>query len=148
LSDVTKVAAGWQHTCAVPGDGSVVCWGANSSGQRGDLSQTASGLPVTVSGVADATALSAGAFHTCALLSDGSVSCWGTLLAGPADTLEPVLPMGVAGVAGATAITSGAQHACALLEDGRVSCWGSNSYGQLGTGHYPFSTTPVAVRWM
>ena len=63
-------------------NGSVQCWGYNSSGQLGDGTTTTRLTPVTVSGIADidianAVAVSAGDRHTCALLSNGSIQCWG-----------------------------------------------------------------------
>ena len=45
---VMQVATGYNHTCATVGDGSVSCWGANSSGQLGNASATASLVPVSV----------------------------------------------------------------------------------------------------
>jgi alpha-tubulin suppressor-like RCC1 family protein len=33
---VVSVAAGGAHTCAIKKDGSLWCWGANTSGQLGD----------------------------------------------------------------------------------------------------------------
>jgi len=36
LTDVTRVAAGAAHSCAIRGDGTVWCWGSNTSGQLGD----------------------------------------------------------------------------------------------------------------
>ena len=36
LEGVTAVAAGQTHTCALPSDASVVCWGSDGYGQLGD----------------------------------------------------------------------------------------------------------------
>ena len=36
LSDVKQLAAGGAHTCARLVDGTVACWGADTSGQLGD----------------------------------------------------------------------------------------------------------------
>jgi alpha-tubulin suppressor-like RCC1 family protein len=36
-------------------------------------------------------------------------------------------------------------HTCAIASDGTLWCWGSGGYGQLGTGSYATSTTPVQV---
>ncbi len=36
LSNVTKIAVGYDHTCALINDGSVKCWGSNNFGQLGD----------------------------------------------------------------------------------------------------------------
>ncbi|MEW6092980.1 MAG: hypothetical protein AB1531_03340 [Chloroflexota bacterium] len=49
LEGVTSLAAGEAHTCAVA-DGQVWCWGANTSGQVGDGTQTDRWSPVLVGG--------------------------------------------------------------------------------------------------
>ena len=52
-----------EHTCAVREDGTVRCWGSNSSGQLGNNSGGSgqfSATPVQVSGLNDAVALAAG----------------------------------------------------------------------------------------
>src|SRR5207247_532237 len=81
----TAVTAGGFHTCALPGDGTVRCWGQNDLGQLGNGTSdpvpnnpsTFNPTPVTVSGITTAVAISAGGWYTCALLQDGTVRCWG-----------------------------------------------------------------------
>ena len=48
LADVTQVAAGRRHTCALLGDGRVKCWGWNGYGQLGDGTTESRNLPVRV----------------------------------------------------------------------------------------------------
>jgi hypothetical protein len=78
---VTDITAGAYHTCALISDGTVTCWGWNSSGQLGTGDDTNSNVPVAVTGGAlvnkTVTDITAGAYHTCALISDGTVTCWG-----------------------------------------------------------------------
>jgi alpha-tubulin suppressor-like RCC1 family protein len=78
-------------TCAIMTDGSLKCWGNNSSGQlgyddtvnrggnTGDLGRLSAvnlGLGRTV------TAVSVGDYHTCAILENGKLKCWGFNLYG------------------------------------------------------------------
>lgn len=73
----TKVAAGFDHTCAIV-NGGVQCWGANDYGQLGHGSTTyVSNSPVTVTDLTSGvTEIAAGYKYTCAIQS-GKVYCWG-----------------------------------------------------------------------
>jgi len=133
-----RLAAGSGHTCQVNDDGTVRCWGSNSSGQIGDgTSGTNRRIPVPVSGLTNAVAIAAGGSHTCALLASGTVSCWGLngdgRLGDGTQTDRPT-PVPVSGLFNAVAIATGGRHSCALLASGTARCWGSNNRGQLGDG--------------
>ena len=78
ITGAVGVSAGWRHTCAILGDGTVRCWGENEFGQLGDGTTTSRTTPVPVSGITGAAGVTAGWWHhSCALLGDGSVRCWG-----------------------------------------------------------------------
>jgi alpha-tubulin suppressor-like RCC1 family protein len=82
-----------EHACALPGDGTVRCWGFNYYGELGDGTKTPSSVPpgdtlplVTVTVITAAgsstpltgvTTIAAGLRHTCAVLTDSTVRCWG-----------------------------------------------------------------------
>ena len=138
------------HTCALRGDRTVVCWGANGSGELGDGTTTDSSTPVSVSGLNDATAIAAGELGTCALRTNGTVKCWGnSSCAIQTDgTVMCCRNFNVAGLTGATAISAGHRHTCALLSDGTVACWNTYPnipYFDLVTGTTTGSITPVQV---
>ena len=65
---ISRVAAGWSHTCAVMTGGGVACWGDNLYGQLGDGTRTDQSTPTPVVGLEGAVdALAGGYDHTCAL---------------------------------------------------------------------------------
>jgi alpha-tubulin suppressor-like RCC1 family protein len=77
-TDWASLSAGGGHTCAIKTDGTIFCWGDNSSGQLGNNSFTDIHVPVQESTAAtDWANLSAGCSHTCAIKTDGSLFCWG-----------------------------------------------------------------------
>ena len=162
ITTATAVSAGGFHTCALPGDGTVRCWGQNDYGQLGngtsdpvpDSPSTFNPTPVTVSGITTAVAISAGGWYTCALLQNGTIRCWGDNTygqLGDGATIAPPTvriastPVTVSGITTAVAIDAGIFHVCALLQDGSARCWGRNGDGRLGNGSTANSSTPTAV---
>jgi alpha-tubulin suppressor-like RCC1 family protein len=77
LGGVAQIAAGGLHTCARLGDGTVSCWGSNSSGELGDGTWTSRATPTPVPGVTGAVQLALGSSSSCARLADATVVCWG-----------------------------------------------------------------------
>jgi alpha-tubulin suppressor-like RCC1 family protein len=144
-----RIAAGFRHTCAITDDGTVTCFGYNSFGELGSITNNGTGNPnptpqppIGFGPGRTATAITAGGNHMCALLDNGLVRCWGFNRYGqlgavtnnntsnPNPTPQPPVNLGAGRTA--TAITAGANHTCALLDNGTVRCWGFNRYGQLG----------------
>jgi alpha-tubulin suppressor-like RCC1 family protein len=148
LSDVTAIAAGTFHSCALLADGTVRCWGLNSSGQLGNNSLVNAKVPVLVHGLSGATAVAAGARHSCALVVGGTVQCWGQNdygQLGNNSLANSEVPVAVSGLSGVTAIAVGEYHSCALLVGGTVKCWGLNTSGQLGNNSFLNAKVPVLV---
>ncbi len=148
-SDVSSISAGGSHTCALFGNGSVDCWGANWDGQLGDGSQVFTTSPVSVLGLTGITAVevATGGYHTCARFSDGSVKCWGANWygqLGDGTNTDRTTPVSLS-LTGASALAAGEYHTCAIVTGGVVECWGLNDYGQLGNNSKVSSTTPVVV---
>lgn len=119
--------------CALLGDGTVACWGANRGGQLGrgeEAGALESATPARVVGLTGIRTLQ----HTCAIDVTGSTFCWGT---GPFrwDETQPPMtttersPVELA-IPPATRIGATTSTACALVTDG-VLCWGANESGQV-----------------
>lgn len=169
LTGVVSVAVGGQHACAIRGDGTVACWGANSNGETtnpgGQLGHDpssdpactggapCSASPTTVSGITNARKLALGSYHSCALLADDTVSCWGNNNNGllghdPSKDLGvQFAPKPVTGLTNVGDLALGDFHSCAVTRDNQVLCWGENGAGQLAkpVASVGSSFTPVAV---
>lgn len=147
--DMSAVTAGGSHACAIAGDGTLACWGANGHGQLGDGTTAGSAKPVLARGVHGAVAVAAGTAHTCVLLTSGGVDCFGANTngqLGDGATSDSSTPSQVQGMrSGVAAIAAGLAHTCALLSTGSITCWGANANGELGDGKMVDSDVPVPV---
>ena len=141
IDDITAIAAGGSHSCALHQDGAIFCWGDNEYGQLSNWSEDPvySPTPVQVKNIDDITAIAAGGSHSCALHQDGTISCWGRNSSGQLgndqeDLVYSPTPVQVKNIDDIAAIAAGGSHSCALRQDGAIFCWGDNEYGQLGDG--------------
>jgi len=133
--EVTSVAAGNGHSCALGRDGHVHCWGMNRYGQLGDGSTEDRPAAVRVEGLDDVVQIDAGEFHTCARTRTGKLLCWGRNEAGQlgsGDRDDHARPQPV--LDDVAQLSVGERHTCALRSDGSVLCWGDNNDGRLGDG--------------
>jgi alpha-tubulin suppressor-like RCC1 family protein len=126
LSEVTNIAAGYDHSLALLSDGTVMAWGLNDYGQLGDGTDTGPQMcqyacattPIAVSGLSSVTAISAGADQSLALLSSGTVMAWGSNVYGQLgdDTVSLAsAPTPVSGLSGVTAIFAGVESSFAIV---------------------------------
>jgi cysteine-rich repeat protein len=151
--EVVALALGYEHSCALGGNGKVKCWGENSSGQLGlgDLDalgdqpgELGDALPYVDLGLGrsvKAISASAGSYSTCAILDDNSLKCWGAVRGYGDEELRgddpgemgdalPAIDLGSARTV--RAVSVGWRHICAVLDDRSVKCWGRG--GMLGLG--------------
>jgi alpha-tubulin suppressor-like RCC1 family protein len=149
-SNITKITAGYSHTCSLTVTGEAMCWGENTWGQLGDNSIIQRSTPVEVIGLGyGVIAITAGRYHTCALTASWGAKCWGWNISGQLGDgtwMQRNTPVDVVGLgSGVAAISAGGLHTCALTSSAGVKCWGQNNSGQLGDGTYNWRTTPVGV---
>jgi hypothetical protein len=126
-SATPQISAGYWHSCALKTDGTVVCWGRNTSGET-----------TVPSGLASVVQVSAGYEDSCALKNDGTVACWGSDILGETD-----MPSGLGSVAQLS--SNGQPYTCALKTDGTVACWGDNTYGESAVPAGLASVTQVSA---
>lgn len=148
-----QITAGAAHACARLDNGTVRCWGDNSSGQLGDNnggvdSNTPSNI-VSLPGAA--TDISAGGLFNCAI-ADANVYCWGENGSGQLGNNDGTnTDLDVASAAldidgeVPVHIASGSEHACVLTETGKVYCWGESDAGQTGQNDVTDDLSPLPV---
>ncbi len=120
MSNVSAIAAGYEHSCALTREGTVRCWGANYYGQLGPgVSADTAAAPVTVTGLTGVIAIAAGGYRTCIVNSDRTVACWGGSRPDSARTE-------VYGLTGIATLAMGGSQSCALSSSGALYCWGDN----------------------
>jgi len=152
LADVTALALGINHSCALRSDGTVWCWGRNLYGQLGDGTNTDRVTPVQVSTLLGVTGVACNGDFCCARTSLGAAWCWGrnhqgqlgndltTNSATRVRVLHAADPSGF--LSGVERVETGPARACALKTDGTLWCWGA---ANLGDGTTTASRVPVQV---
>lgn len=138
----SKGVSSTEAFCAMLSDGTVACWGDNTTGELGrrdvvtnptgitqDPDTIASGRPLRVEGLSSVVELA----HTCARTENGDVWCWGPgpYFDGDAGVYRPHegTPAKMA-IPPATHIASSDSVRCAVTNDGLV-CWGENANKQI-----------------
>jgi alpha-tubulin suppressor-like RCC1 family protein len=151
-SSVAEVALGNNHSCARKTDGTLWCWGSNTSGQLGDNTLTWRSTPVQAgsttlgSGVAQ---VALGKDYSCARKTDGTLWCWGYNLScqlGDNTSTDRKIPVRTGSTTLGSAVAQvsvGQEHGCARKTNGTLWCWGRNSGGQLGDGTTTTRCIPV-----
>ncbi len=146
--DVTQIAAGSAHTCALLNDGGARCWGFNVAGEVGDGTvQRRAAIAVTAvdAGISE---IYAGFSFTCARVA-GRLKCWGTNGQGECGygvvSGRSLAAVDVVGnPIGKVALAPTASHAC-VIQDGGALCWGNDDHGQLGDANLGHQNAPVPV---
>lgn len=85
-SNITRIAAGLDHTCVVNDQGAPFCWGRNNLGQLGVAANAGTENPTwqpvmiwnPVATLVAAAGVNAGHAHTCVHTTTGALRCWGS----------------------------------------------------------------------
>ena len=154
----TAISAGVNSTCALLDNGTVKCWGANTSGQlgygdiaaRGDnANEMGDALPAVNLGTGrTATGIVTANNHSCTVLDNGTAKCWGsgsngrtglgnttTIGDAPGEMGDALPAINLGSGHTGTAITTGSNFTCVSLNDATRKCWGFNGNGELGQGN-------------
>ncbi|HEU4838392.1 MAG TPA: LamG-like jellyroll fold domain-containing protein, partial [Micavibrio sp.] len=136
LTNVIKISAGTNLTCAVQKNGDAWCWGSNISGALGTGGGDSS-VPalVPLSNVID---ISAGnQMGACAVTDDGTGWCWGWGVNGQLGngaSSSSTTPVRVSNVSDFISISRGDHTICGVTKRGIAYCWGQDGNGELGNG--------------
>lgn len=121
-SNLSKVSAGADTSCAIDSNGLLQCWGALK--------------PISTYG-GTFSDVSVGNGSACAVTSEKKLLCWGSNSAGQLGDGSNRTSMSLVSVSNSTAsfekVSVGYKHSCAVTSDGLVYCWGDNSHLQLGS---------------
>ena len=137
ISGLVSVSAGWSHTLALRGDGTVWAWGYNQFGEVGDGSFTSRSAPIQVSGLSNVKSVHAGGQHSIAVKRDGTVWAWGRNFEGQlgdGTTTIRVVPRQIPGLTDVVSVSAGGTYTALVRSDGTVWTFGENAGGQLGRG--------------
>ena len=153
LDNTPLVAAGGSHTCAIPDDDTVRCWGSGTSGKLGygntttigDNERPGTAGPVDLGAGRTAKAIAV-SNHTCVILDNNTLRCWGTnsfgqlgygntTIIGDDETPASVGTVDLGAGRTAKAVAAGSNHTCVILDNNTVRCWGLGASGRLGYGN-------------
>ena len=141
--EISQIAGGSMHTCALLVDGRVVCWGSNERSQLGIEGLALSQQPLVVPGLPPIARLIRGPSHICALSTADELWCWGD--ASEAFLGRSSTPQSdwISYAEDVVDVSTGWAHTCAVRRTGVVDCWGARNGGQLGDGTMNPSLDPV-----
>ncbi|MGW8359680.1 RCC1 domain-containing protein [Streptomyces wedmorensis] len=157
-SNVRELSAGGLNSStsfalALLGDGTVLSWGGNTSGQLGNGTTTPQGFPAAVAGLSGVSSIAAAGGSFALAVRGGRVLAWGTNPYGqlgngaatPDKDGPATRPVAVQSLNRVKDVSGGCNHSVALREDGTVWSWGRNANGQLGIGTRTDRNTPQKV---
>ncbi|MEK2688323.1 Ig-like domain-containing protein [Bdellovibrio sp. GT3] len=138
-----KVSLGNNHGCAIRTDGTLICWGFNSSGQVGDASTSSVSVAKVIDSPNKYQDISLGYIHTCGVTTTNLLRCWGEndfKRLGNNSTTDSTSPISILSTTAFNKVAAGNEHTCAISTTGQLYCWGNNNFGAAG------STSPATLK--
>jgi alpha-tubulin suppressor-like RCC1 family protein len=136
-STFTQLDVADHYGCGRRPNGTIWCWGENSSGQFGDGSANRSLLPIIAAGSATTwTQVTTAGATSCGRRSDGTLWCWGRNgngQVGDNSTSTRTTPVQTSGgYTDWTNVSNGEFNVCGVRANSTLWCWGANTSGQVG----------------
>jgi alpha-tubulin suppressor-like RCC1 family protein len=142
----SSVDTGQGHTCGVQTDGSLWCWGRNTTGHLG-LGASAPiqiRVPTHVGTDSNWTVARATQNSSCGLKTDDTLWCWGISYEAPiSQQVIWYVPTPVDTGTDWVGVSIETFDICGLKREGTQWCWGRNDEGELGTGDTVSVYTPL-----
>ena len=142
LSDVSSIALGDYHSCALQTNGLVKCWGKNGHGELGNNSVANRNTPVRMLDIENAISIACGTRRTCVLLDSGRMRCVGLGTTGQLGTGDPAVDRRLANTSVLIndpvmrmGFGPGSELNAAVDRNNNAFAWGPNHLGQLGIGN-------------
>ena len=134
-----SVQAGGDHTCALRTDGTLWCWGNNSSGRFGNGSTGfINRWPVQSGEDDDWAQITISGSHSCGIRDDGTLWCWGNGSNGRLGlddgNQSHTTPQQVGEDDDWVDIAVGGGNTCGIRAEGTLWCWGLGQNGATANG--------------
>ncbi|MCW2972280.1 MAG: repeat-containing protein [Thermoleophilia bacterium] len=148
LNGARSIALGDAFGAAILGNGTVVTWGDDSSGQLANGATTGDQSTPQATGITNALQVVAGDDHGLVLLADGSVSGWGSNADGQlgfsgSDQASPLALAAFGGVGSTRYLATALNSTFQVRSDGSVRGMGDNTSGQLADATFVSRSTPT-----
>jgi alpha-tubulin suppressor-like RCC1 family protein len=149
-----QVACGTNYTAAIKTDGTLWCWGINSSGQIGDNTIIARSTPrQELTSSTNWKQVSCGYTHAAAIKTNGTLWCWGSNGNGQIGdntfgaTGRSTPRQEITSSTNWKQVSAGANNTTAIKTNGTLWCWGQNDLGQIGDNTVGNSRSTPVQEW-
>ncbi|OGG61213.1 hypothetical protein A3C87_03645 [Candidatus Kaiserbacteria bacterium RIFCSPHIGHO2_02_FULL_49_34] len=147
-TDWQSLAVGNAYACAIKTNGTLWCWGLNTSSQLGLGDTTSRTTPTQVGIDTNWESVAAGSIATAAVKTNGTLYTWGDnefSKLGHGDTTARTIPTQVGTATNWRTVAVTDVYMLALKTNNTLYAWGNNTTGALGLGDTALRTTPTQV---